>query len=145
MRLVTSGRPLHIYHPIVGRIARHDVADRADTILVLDSAQTAVSAPHEVQELTGYRGVLTPAAIGRAQLGNNQLPIVHTVRHLDHLHDGDIVVLDDHGQVRTLFRPDSTYNTLFVTEQCNSNCLMCSQPPKEHDDISYLNQINREL
>jgi len=38
------------------------------------------------------------------------------------------------GVVRTLYRPDSRFNSLFVTERCNSNCLMCSQPPKDVED-----------
>ena len=39
------------------------------------------------------------------------------------------------------FRPfniDSNDNSLFVTEQCNNNCLMCSQPPRKVDDIEKL-------
>src|SRR5207249_108319 len=30
---------------------------------------------------------------------------------------------------RILFRPESRNNTIFSTVECNSNCLMCSQPP----------------
>ncbi len=36
--------------------------------------------------------------------------------------------------VMTVFRPESRHNTIFTTERCNSNCLMCSQPPKDLDD-----------
>ena len=31
---------------------------------------------------------------------------------------------------------------MFVTDRCNSNCLMCSQPPKDKDDIDYFYNIN---
>jgi len=34
---------------------------------------------------------------------------------------------------------------MFVTERCSSNCLMCSQPPKDRDDIPALLERNREL
>ena len=73
-------------------------------------------------------------------------PIVHTVRDLDHLRYGDIVVVQpETGFIRTLFRPDSSHNSLFLTERCNSNCLMCSQPPKDHDDIAHFVKTNLEL
>lgn len=54
---------------------------------------------------------------------------------LSHLRDGDIIVADPRSKVvRTIFRPDSKNNTIFTTERCNSNCLMCSQPPKDKND-----------
>jgi His-Xaa-Ser system radical SAM maturase HxsC len=50
---------------------------------------------------------------------------------LAHLDAGDIVLVDgESGRIRTLYRQVSSHNALFVTEDCNSNCLMCSQPPK---------------
>jgi His-Xaa-Ser system radical SAM maturase HxsC len=62
---------------------------------------------------------------------------------MTHLKSGDVVVLHPRGHIRTLFRPDSDYNALLVTERCNSFCLMCSQPPINRDD-SELVDINLE-
>lgn len=51
---------------------------------------------------------------------------------------GDILRLNPQtGQARVLFRKNSRHNFLFLTERCNSHCLMCSQPPRDIDD-SYL-------
>ncbi len=36
--------------------------------------------------------------------------------------------------IKVLFRRASKQNVLFVTNQCNSRCLMCSQPPTIDDD-----------
>lgn len=47
---------------------------------------------------------------------------------------GDAICLRPNGQVNVLFRRGASANTLFVTERCNSLCLMCSQPPREVDD-----------
>jgi len=48
---------------------------------------------------------------------------------------GDVVrVRPGSGMVSVLFRRGSRANTLFTTEQCNSRCLMCSQPPRDEDD-----------
>jgi sulfatase maturation enzyme AslB (radical SAM superfamily) len=71
---------------------------------------------------------------------------LHSVRAIDHLKAGYIVGIEpDSGFVRTLYRPDSRHNTLFVTERCNSNCLMCSQPPVDKDDIPQLTARNLTL
>ena len=49
------------------------------------------------------------------------------------------------GFIRTLYRPDSDHNVIFTTERCNSNCLMCSQPPQDRDDTDALTQRNIDL
>ncbi|MGM9516962.1 His-Xaa-Ser system radical SAM maturase HxsC [Roseateles sp. DB2] len=48
---------------------------------------------------------------------------------------GDIVKLMP-GSTRVIvcFRPSDRHHTLFVTNQCNSRCLMCSQPPTPQGD-----------
>ena len=67
------------------------------------------------------------------------------VDSLDHLAEGDIVAVHPSGRIDTLFRIASPNNSLFVTERCNSRCLMCSQPPRLVDDIDYFFALNRTL
>jgi len=64
---------------------------------------------------------------------------------MDHLSDGDVVALHPNGMVETLFRQESPHNALFITDRCNSNCLMCSQPPKDRDDLDHLFDLNMQL
>jgi hypothetical protein len=40
----------------------------------------------------------------------------------------------DDGQVNVLYRRGANANSLFLTERCNSRCLMCSPPPRDDDD-----------
>lgn len=144
MRLTTAGAPLNFATPIVGKVVTRAVPqdDRSDKILVglLDD--------RNADESRGFRGIITPS---RAQdkttiIDGLTVPIVHSTREIDHLRDGDIVVMQPKtGFVRTLHRPDSVHNTLFMTERCNSNCLMCSQPPKDKDDADQFTDINLEL
>ena len=55
-----------------------------------------------------------------------------------YLNDEDIVrITPNKEHIRVLYRKRATNNTIMITEQCNHYCLMCSQPPKNHDD-SYL-------
>jgi len=49
------------------------------------------------------------------------------------------------GFVRSLYRPADTHNSIFVTERCNSNCIMCSQPPKDRDDTAQLYERNAAM
>lgn len=36
-------------------------------------------------------------------------------------------------------------NTVFVTEMCTNNCIMCCQPPKQNNDFYDLYKINSEI
>jgi len=49
--------------------------------------------------------------------------------------EGDVIqVRPSNGLVSVLYRRAANSNWLFVTERCNSLCLMCSQPPRDEDD-----------
>jgi His-Xaa-Ser system radical SAM maturase HxsC len=51
------------------------------------------------------------------------------------LEQGDVVsVSQERQEVRVLYRESDRHHSLFVTNRCNSYCLMCSQPPTKHDD-----------
>jgi len=49
------------------------------------------------------------------------------------------------GTVKVLFRANSTHNFFLVTEQCNSYCLMCSQPPKAIDDSWIIDELRQVI
>lgn len=51
----------------------------------------------------------------------------------DKLHDGDIIHINNKGEVSVLWELEARDNVLFLTESCNCNCIMCPQPPKKHD------------
>ena len=53
---------------------------------------------------------------------------------LGYLKHGDIVRVFPNGDISVLYRKDSRHNVIFMTERCNSKCLMCSQPPRDIDD-----------
>jgi His-Xaa-Ser system radical SAM maturase HxsC len=142
VRLTTAGTPLGLLRPTVGRIARTEGASefRSERIRVL-------SEPVSVDQVAGYRALLTTLKEGElGTLADAAIPIIHSLREDDHLHDDYIVLAQpSSGFVRTIYRPDSPHNVLFLTERCSSNCLMCSQPPKDKDDTDYLFAANMEL
>jgi His-Xaa-Ser system radical SAM maturase HxsC len=60
--------------------------------------------------------------------------------------DGDIIGFQPRsGKLRSLYRRGSAHNSFLVTERCNHNCLMCSQPPRNVDDRWVLDEISRAL
>lgn len=69
-------------------------------------------------------------------------PLVKVPSSLSYLGDGDIVFVDPRrGDIRVLYRKRSRFNSLFVTQQCNSKCLMCSQPPHGLNDDYLVKQV----
>lgn len=59
----------------------------------------------------------------------------------DYLSDEDVVrITPNKEHIRVLFRKTASNNTILITEQCNHYCLMCSQPPKNHDDSHLLQE-----
>jgi His-Xaa-Ser system radical SAM maturase HxsC len=63
----------------------------------------------------------------------------------NNLRAGDIVLVTPNGSVNTLYRINSEDNAVFMTNKCNQNCIMCSQPPSKNEDIEHLFKINSEL
>ena len=53
------------------------------------------------------------------------------------LEEDDVVHVDpDNKKITVLYRRSSNSNSLYVTDRCNSHCLMCPQPPKDEDGMS---------
>lgn len=62
-------------------------------------------------------------------------PVVLACRDPNVVGPGDVIRLNPSSSlVKVLYRRDANSNVLFVTERCNSGCLMCSQPPRSDDD-----------
>jgi His-Xaa-Ser system radical SAM maturase HxsC len=139
MRLTTAGLAGGFSKGVVGVVSRVPlpIEARTDRILVAETV------PNNPEELLGYKGFLTNAKLER-QI--EALPNVSSVRDLDHLRTDDIIAMEPvNGFIRTVYRPDSEHNVIFATERCNSNCLMCSQPPQDRDDTGALTERNLEI
>lgn len=124
--MAARGRFASNFPPTVGRISeRIDVVTPSDTVLLCRGGQTPEA------DLASFAAVLVEGS----QEPRSSRSRIGVYDSLDHLEAGDLVLIDGrNGQTRTLFRRASAHNALFVTERCNSNCLMCSQPPKDRED-----------
>ncbi len=128
MRLHSLGCPVGITTPIVGKITTSEVSEdtrRRDLILLWKES-------FPPRQPAGYMAVVMPKAAPAWDLG---VPILHSFSRLDYLSDGDVVAIESNGFIRTLYRKSSRHNFILMTDQCNSYCLMCSQPPKRLNDF----------
>jgi len=135
MRLTTTGAARNFVEPLVGRVATFPLPPekRADHILLVTSGLEPKGG------LEGYRAILSEGRI------SCPLPVVDSLRPGLTFENNDVIAVEPNGFVRSLYRPKEKHHSLFVTERCSSNCLMCSQPPKDHDDVPALTSRNREL
>ena len=117
----------------VGRVSR-DINSLDQNTFFLDESNNGISTNEE------FLGILS-TSLNKI----SEKTIVYNVPNFEHLQDGDIVAVHKDGGITTLFRVNSYHNTLLATERCNSNCLMCSQPPKDKNDIEYLYDIHKQL
>lgn len=134
--LRTRGKPFHIENAIVAVVSRDQLPLAGNSILIWEALD-------ELPDFIPSLGILSTTKAEDGVMEN--IPGVYNIATLNHLDNGDIVSIYPDGIIRTLFRVKSHNNSLFVTERCNSNCLMCSQPPKNRDDIMELFHVNKRL
>ena len=132
MLLKTKGKSYNISEPIVGRVTRDSLNQNDQAILI----------SNEDFEKTSFKAVLSERCLVMA---DPRYPTIAGIPSLAHLAEGDIVLMNSDGVINTLYRAVSHQNFLLATERCNSNCLMCSQPPRDRNDIEYLFQVHQKL
>ncbi len=135
VRLAFTGRPVHPFGAVIGRITPEPLppAERTDTILVWTSVGP-------LSDTSGYAGILTTNTV------DDSAPIISGCQDLSAMEAGAVVLMDGRsGFVRVLYRPSSPHNAIFATGQCNSNCIMCSQPPTDREDPEGLARILKML
>jgi His-Xaa-Ser system radical SAM maturase HxsC len=95
---------------------------RSDKALILDSV--------DGRDLDGFGMVFS------RDRDNVLLPrVAYLSDDLSYLETGDVIrISPGNNHIRAIYRVNASANFLFVTERCNSFCLMCSQPPRDVDD-----------
>lgn len=133
IRRHTYGDPRWSGDSVIGIASLSSQAGDSDHIRVIRAGGKPAS-----ENLEGYAALLTDLDLdGHEELGRaaSGLPAIHKAPQVEHINEGDILRLDfKKGFVRSLYRVGSPHNSIFATDRCNSNCLMCSQPPKDIDD-----------
>lgn len=111
--------------------------ERARSILLLEGS--LASSDSNSYDLNGFAAILVKGSqvqgrVSEASFASGERWAV-LPRELEHLKQGDVIRLNpSSGKLNIIHRIDSGSNIVFMTERCNSNCLMCSQPPRDVDD-----------
>ncbi|WP_299526772.1 His-Xaa-Ser system radical SAM maturase HxsC [Winogradskyella sp.] len=136
MKLRTKGIPVNITEPLVIKATRFKFKlTDPNYCLILDENDP-------INEENGSYVLLTTSA----DLNKNFMgKAVFRINELSHIFEDDILLIGQTGQIKTLYRVNSRHNFILLTERCNSNCLMCSQPPKDRNDIEFLHDIHKKL
>jgi len=126
MRLSATIPRLGSAEPFIARIGEVGSGQEDQEALLFPAKDAALTG--------GFKYVLRAGKLG---------PIgIPVPKELEYLGTGDIVRVNSHaGELRVLYRRNSPYNILFLTERCNSRCLMCSQPPRAVDDGYLVEEI----
>lgn len=84
----------------------------------------------------GYKAIIS----SNNNVNTDSICYVSNVDHITELHENDIVTIEPDGKISIVYDTNSHHNAIFITEKCNSNCIMCPQPPvKQEEDKFSLN------
>lgn len=100
---------------------------------------------------TGYKAYILPESIPEEYAKNiaSHCPnasILYGVSGTEVLENYDVIEVQETGIVRIVYKDASTDNVLFITNKCNSNCIMCPDADSNRRRdigarINYLNQL----
>jgi His-Xaa-Ser system radical SAM maturase HxsC len=110
---------LKIKNKIIGKATRNaSIQGKMKSILLSDE---------ESPNINRFLAVLSTKA--KTDFRNNLNNRIHEIpaSWLDSIEERDIILIED-GMITVLWEQDSNHNTIMVTNQCNSNCIICPQP-----------------
>jgi len=120
-----------------------ELLNRSVGLITFDSVSTEIRAdyffvvsrdmPRKSVNLDGYAAILVEQGAEGLLPDNVKTPVVGGLHGLAGISKDSIMVVSGRNS-RIVYRPESKNNALFATGRCNSNCLMCSQPPSLDDD-----------
>lgn len=111
-----QGTSYNVNDDIIGRITfGKNVFSRSNDILVSNKVE---------KPTFGYSATITC----NQTIVDNGKPYC-IVENTSDFHEGDVVVINNQGEIIFLYEISSKHNALMATERCNHRCIMCPQPP----------------
>ena len=109
-----SGKAQNIKEPVLGVITYNPFSFKKDKILL--AANSPIFS-------CGIKAIIT------SNLLKYKLSGIYDVakEHINSIKQGDIVNLNANGTVHVLWENNSLHNAIFITDYCNSKCIMCPQ------------------
>lgn len=113
----------------VGRITTKEVPlqERSNYIWIGESIPT---------DPKGYSAIIIKS---QTPLINQEIPWITIKQTSVTYTDNDVIqIAPSSRRIFSVFKQNSYTNSLYVTDLCNSRCIMCPQPPKETDSVTFL-------
>ncbi|MDD3012557.1 MAG: His-Xaa-Ser system radical SAM maturase HxsC [Candidatus Gastranaerophilales bacterium] len=120
-----AGYPFNINKCILGKVTTKQVLPFKRRNYIFISTNCHIP--------SGYAAILMNKLPSEVDL----TPIVHIIQDIDHLKDGDIILIEPSGQINVLYEKNTYDNSILVTQRCNCACIMCPQPKlsNEYDQL----------
>ena len=111
-----QGKSFNIVEDVVGRITfGKKMFHRSNEIWVSNDASSPAF---------GYAATITT----KDTITDKRKPYC-VVDNVDEFHEGDVVVINQQGEIIFVYEVKSNHNAIMATERCNHRCVMCPQPP----------------
>ena len=111
-----QGKSFNIVEDVVGRITfGKKMFHRSNEIWVSKDASSPAF---------GYAATITT----KDTISDNGKPYC-VADNVDEFHEGDVVVVNQQGEIIFVYEVKSNHNAIMATERCNHRCIMCPQPP----------------
>jgi len=120
------GIPHDINETIIGKVVKNHK--------IFQSKLDKIFVTNNPLGINGYAAIITSASYKMTS------KTISNVENIDTLNNGDIVTINYDGVINVVHEANSKHNAIFITGRCNSNCIICPQPPvKEELDRHQLN------
>lgn len=111
-----QGTSYNIKNDIIGRITfGENIFSRSNDILVSENV---------LKPALGYSATIAT----NKSFVDNGMPYCIT-ESISDFKEGDVVVINNKGEIIFLYEIASKHNAIMATERCNHRCIMCPQPP----------------
>ncbi|MBR2744784.1 MAG: His-Xaa-Ser system radical SAM maturase HxsC [Clostridia bacterium] len=124
---------------IIGRLVKNDNTDnKSNYIQIIDKEHI------DLYE-DGYLGYIFIDWIPAYDLDN--INYATDITNVETLINNDVIEMIDDTYIRVLYRDDSGDNFIQVTNQCNSNCIMCpdSDQVRNNHYVPDINKIRKQI
>jgi His-Xaa-Ser system radical SAM maturase HxsC len=110
------GKSYNIKDEIIGRITfGKSIFSRSNDILVSSNIKKSP---------LGYVATIT----SNQTIVDNGKPYC-VVDNIENFQEGDVVIINNQGEIIFIYEILSNHNAILATERCNHRCIMCPQPP----------------
>lgn len=139
MKLRFRGQASGLHQRTLGRLTYNLQGESPPSDSFLSISNGSPHSQPDLEHLAKFIGILVQDNSLPVSLEGFRGPIIWNLEGLPSVEEGSVVAANPNGDLSILYRPSSPNNTIFATGECNSNCLMCSQPPviaKNHNLVA---------